>query len=952
MRIRVSLLALVLIPMVADTALAQAAPQRPIDVFRTARDYLQVGSLELAAQTFKDFADLKPTDQDYLDIESKYGVNVFQNLRNVPRWIPDAKKDDDFKKTVIEGIIESSIKANEKLTRDPIRLQRFAANLGESKEERDFAIVELNRAGAAAVPFIVDNLRINNTPEYRSGAFTAIERLSIDAIPGFVVAAENLPAELKVGIIYSLARRGDILRLLGKADTNFVPYLWYLSSSDNDDTLKKTASQILRTLSGDLSDRQSVDAELVKYAEPMYLRKGEFYGWDSVSNRVQLSTWDKAKNTLVLVNTTKALAEEQYGLKYLQWAIERKPTSRAVQEMFIAMAVDRAVERSSFGDLSASEPGLSQLLAAAPVGMLIDLLDQAIVEEKTTLVFGLVQTLGARSEKAAAVSTATKPATLVKALNYPDPRVQLAAATAILNIPSAQHGAHSRIVDILTRAANNSVMTNAGSVGTALVADPIGRRGEQVAALVRGLGYDVEQFGTGRDLLKRINSSSDFDLIMIDRHIVDPELSDVLSRLSSNVNSGHRPVLVVASSDEVAAPKVESLLLRLAVLLAVTETTEIIIPPPYENDRRKPKEENDDNRKLNIEERDGRFVQIANGRLARAQRIVEAANIGSSQIIQSRLNLRLPQLIYAVLISEYETTEEYAPTSYRNVKNYTTLLVRQKNLDQAIDEAPSAELLKLIAHLETVLTPAMRQRFEQIRVKLDLDELALPRAPAIDPITEAKLKRLTQSYRNVAVIPEPYTLGSTKGNVKYGLAYDIQATITDPAQRPRDPSEKSASVKLAIDWLNKLAQGARSGYDLKSAVPALRNSLDNDQVASLAISALSRIPSDEAQQDLIRYACKGSYTVPLRIEAVDAAIRHVQTYGKMTKPELDQMAAMAIVGEKSNELVSKITILSESLSGKPTDLSNRIKSYTIPVPPPAAVPAPKNAEPKAPEAKQ
>ncbi|MBX3399988.1 MAG: hypothetical protein KF873_14700 [Gemmataceae bacterium] len=943
MRIRVSLLALALLPLGWMPLTAQEAPKKPADVYRAARDYLQVGSLELAAGTLKDFVDLKPTEQDYLDLESKYGANVFQNLRNVPRWLPDAKKDEDFKKTVVEAIIDASLKANARLTRDPVRLQKFARNLGESKEERDFAIAELNRGGAAAVAPILENLRINNSPEYRAGALTAVERLSADTVPGFVVAAENLPDELKVGLIRSLARRTDVLALLGKADTNFAPYLWYLASSDQAGSLRDVAAETLRTLSGDRSDRQTVDGELVKYATPMFERKGLFAGFDTVKNRVALWTWDAAGANIKAVEVTKSQAEEAYGLKYLKWAIERRPDSRPAQDLFLALATERAVERIGFGDLAKDATGVAQLLAAAPAESLKDLLESAIAENRTALAYGITQALGNRSEKSAAVSTKGRTAPLVKALNYADPRVQLAAAAALLNMPPVEHGANARIVEVLSRAAGAEAGATSDTKGKALVVDPVAGRGDRVASLVRGLGFEAEVFGTGRDLFKRINRSADFDLILIDRHVVDPELSDVLAGLKANANAGRRPVLVVASPDSAAPPDAESLLLRLAVMLAVTETTDIVVPAPYENDKRKPKEENDDIRKRNIEDRDARLMLIADGRVARMKRIVDAANLGNSTALQTRLELRLPQLVLAGLIAEYDTTPEFAPTPYRNIRNYTNLIRKQSNLDQSVANLPTESLLKLMGQLERVLTPEMRGRFEKLISRIDVDELSLPRPPAIDPIVEAKLARMVKAFPSVAVIAEPFALGSAEGAVRFGLAHDIQATIADPAQRPRDPNEKKTSAKLAVEWLRRLANGERAGFDLTPAISTLRAALGNDELAPMAIEALGRLASADAQRDLARIGASASRPAAIRLSALETAIRHVQTHGKMTIPEVDLAVATSLASEANAEIKSKLANLSAALTGKPGDLVEKIKGYTVPTAAPAAAKAP---EPK------
>ncbi|QEL15994.1 hypothetical protein [Limnoglobus roseus] len=956
MRIRVTLLALGLLLGGVLPATAQEAAKTPADVFRNARDLLQVGSLELAADSLKDFLNLKPADQDYLDLETKYGAAVFQNLRNVPRWLPDPKKDEDFKKTVVEGIIAAAMKANEKLLRDPKRLLRLVQNLGETREERDFAIQELNRAGDAVVPVLVENLRINTSTDYRTGALTAVTRLKADVVPGLVVATENVVDELKVGLIRALAARPDILNLVGKADTNFAPYLWYLASAPPEESaaLRDAAVQTLRLLSGDRSDNQQADVELVRYAQPMLERRGSFAAHDKLRNRVKTWVWDDGLKTVKPVDLTLAQAEEQFGLKYLKWAIERRPGSELAQEMFLTLATERAVERTNFGDLAKSEPGVSQLLAAAPAPMLLSMLDAALAEKRPALAFGLTQALGDRAEKSAAIPTIregskdARPAPLVKALNYSDPRVQLAAAAALLKLPPVQHGAHARIIDVLKRAAGSEAGAADNTMGRALIVDPLSVRGDQVAGLMRSIGYQAEVIGSGRELFKRVNRTSDFDLILLDRHVAEPELKDVLAQLAANVNAGRRPVLVIASPDKPTPVTVETLLARLAALIAATETTDIVIPPPYEIDRRKTKSENDDLRRVNVEFRDRQLMRIYDGRLARMRRIVAAANLGTAPALHSRLGLRLPQLTLAALLAEYDPAPDFAPTPFRELRSYTLLLNKQPELAKAIEDAPTDTLIRLIEQLETALTPDLRLVNQKVYARLDVEELDLPRAPGIDPLLEARLKQAVQNYKNVSIIAEPYSAGSTAGSVKYGLAYEVQATIADPAQRPRDPGERKASTKMAVDWLRRLAVGEQTGYDLTPAVPALRTALGSDDLAEGAIEALSRIPVAEAQQDLLRFAATAARPLALRGKAADAAIRHIQAHGKMSTAEVNMAIATALQAEANAEMKSKLTVLSIALSGTPADLLNRIKMFTVPVAPPAKAAAPMPGDEKKP----
>ena len=97
-----------------------------------------------------------------------------------------------------------------------------------------------------------------------------------------------------------------------------------------------------------------------------------------------------------------------------------------------------------------------RLLADAPSAVLIDLLASGLAEKRTPLVLAMVQVLGDRADRAAATPPAgatNKPSLLVRALTYPDPQVQFAAATALLRSPvPVPAAAKVPIVDILRRA--------------------------------------------------------------------------------------------------------------------------------------------------------------------------------------------------------------------------------------------------------------------------------------------------------------------------------------------------------------------------------------------------------------------------------------------------------------------------------------------------------------------
>jgi CheY-like chemotaxis protein len=910
----------------AGPAAAQDLPaKKPLDVWREIRDLMNEGRYEVAAESIVGFLNLSPTDQDYLDIESKYGPTTFIRLRNIPRWYDDAKKEAEFKAGPLKRLIDASLAANAKLLRDPKRIERFVFNLGASREEYQFAVQELKRSGDFVVPIMVTTLRSDDTPELRQGILSAIRELGAEVVPGFLAATDGLSDELKIGIFQSIAARPDILALVDKVDTDITPSLWYFASSAaGQPALKQTAASLLRQLTGGSADLRLAAVELVGFATPLYQRKARFANFERVKNRVLVWQWDATAGTVRSLEMTPSQAEEWFGLKYLRWAVERQPGYAPAEELFLSFAIERGVERSNFGDLARGDPGVYRVAVAAPAATLTGLLETALAENRTALALGLIQVLGDRAERAAATPEvrgggATRPAPLVRALTYADPRVQFAAAVALLRTPpTVPAGANARVVEILMRAITGDAAENQGK-GRALLADPSTARSDQVAVLLRGLGYSTEQFGTGRELLRRIRTASDFDLVLLDRHIAGPELRDILAQLNSDANFGRRPVLVIASPDAPRPLGIEQLLLRLALLVAATETEDIPVPGPVVIDTRKNREEIADDRRRNAEDRDRAFARVFRARLARLQRLVDASGIVTTRQIRDRVDLRLPQLTYAGLIAEYAPPPETAPMLYRQYDKVATLVRAQSNLDPAVENLPNDALVKIIIQLESALTPALRRVFNQLQARVDPDALGIRIESNRDPAVEQALARVVKTAPGTVVIPEPHS--------RVGFDDDVRSAYSDPAQLPRDPAEKKAAAKAAVDWLRRMASGAVPGYDVRPAGPALRKALDNDELAEGAVEALAHVPTAEAQQDLLKVALGTTRPAALRLKAAEAVIWHIQQYGRLITEALIGLVPRTAADEKDPDVKTRLEAIRTLLVGTPSDLSDRIKNF-------------------------
>lgn len=908
-------------------------PKTATQVFGEARDLINAGSLEVAADLLRDFLALSPTQQDYLDLEAKYGPTTFLKLRTVPRWYDSAARDKEFKRDVLEKIVTASIAANEALLKNPNRIAKFVSNLSGPQEEYAFAVAELKRSGDAVVPQLIDTLRVDASPESRVGILRAITELGPEIVPGVLTAAIGISEEFKLPLLNALSKRPDFLALAANADTNVIPYLWYLSASPQGEpsALRDLAVIKLRELFATVYDRRQPVDEITRSARPLYDRQAKFLAGDPGRRRVRLWSWNSAEQKLTMTDVSQSQAEETIGLRYLNWALERNAEYQPAIDLALAFATDRAVERAKFGALETADPNCFRLLALAPTATLVRLLEGALAENRTALALGLIQALGAKSDPlvgSAEISPggAPRPPALVKALDYPDPRVQLAAALALLEIPNARSGANARIVEVLKRAI--TVDPGSGtSKGKALVADPNSVRGDQVGNLLQAIGYQVEVLGSGRELARRIDRTADFDLVLIDRHVVDPALVDLIPMIRGDANTARRPLFIVASADDRTRVGLETLLARLAALIAATETVEIEVPEIPANRRERPADENERNRKAAVELRDRRLKQIAEQRLGRLQRLVESANIRQSEELKRRLDLRLPQVTMAAVAAEFDLSPGGAPVFMRDFSQLTDLIRRQSDLDFSVEGVDTTAMVKLVRQLEAVLTPELTQKFNAIRTKLDDEALGLAMDKAVDPATEAALRRLTAAYPGVAVIREPFS--------RYGFEEDVATAMPDAAQRPRDPSEKAASAKAAVIALAKLAEGSIAGFDVRPATDALRAALASDDLAPSASAALARLASPEAQSDLVRVAANANRSPSIRVDAARAAIWNLQAFGKQISKDVIGMAASATANDA--RLQSELAVLNSLLSGKPGDLTEALKAFKPSFQSPAAV---------------
>jgi DNA-binding NarL/FixJ family response regulator len=522
--------------LVLSTARAQVnkpAPPKSEDPYRqfmkkpeTAQEFwaamrfeIEVGKFNLAAEDLKGFLARKPTDQDLLEIEKREGMSAFLRLLTIKDLREDAKP-------LLERVT-AVVKAH---YGDPQRIKQLIGNLRASPEEREYAITELRRSGAAAVPPMVEALASASDVGERGTIGDALVQLPRNAGPPLWAALDAADASFLIQLIDVIERRGE---------DRAVGWLWYASASPKiADVVRRRASHALSVLTGQRADQFPA-------AKLALTREAEMYYVHQVRLPEPVTVWQWKDKGLTSQTMTSSQAEEYYGLKFARQALELDPGYEPAQVIFVSLALEKAYGRAGLHQpLEKGAPAAGELLKTINPDLVNTALDRALAEHRLAVIAGAVRALGELGDARSLRPLSGRTPALVRALYYPDRRVQLAAADAILRIPGKEALAHgARIVDNLSRT------LAADATPRAIVADANSDRAFELAHVIQAIGFDPVVRSAGRDVLRRLREAADVDVVVVDAGIPDSPLPYLLAQLRGDVNFGLLPVIIVAPTD-------------------------------------------------------------------------------------------------------------------------------------------------------------------------------------------------------------------------------------------------------------------------------------------------------------------------------------------------------------------------------------------------------------------
>jgi hypothetical protein len=513
---------------------------RNIDEFWEALQFeLKAGEHELAARHLHGLLDKKPTGEDLNRLENESGgIRAFLRLRSVPKWSDDEKVDKQARKDAEELLYTLG-----RFHTDPARIDMFVRNLGgdadeHTPEERAFAVRELKKAGAVAVPPLIEALR-PTTGEERRRMVAVLTQLGPEAVAPMLGALDIPDNALRADLIHVMFER---------AEASVVPYLWYFTAASNSpEPLRAAATTALsRFLQTPVDKLPPAKAALTREAEQYYYHKKlkddaavAIWRWDG---KALVQGWPGSPTVPV------GKAEEYYGLKFARQALDLDSAYEPAQILFLSLALDKAASADAGGKAT----GVNQLLATVNPELLNAVLERALTDRRSTVAIAAIKGLADLAEARANRPRSQGQPALVRALHYPNRSVQLAAAEALIHIPGpSQPLAGARVVEVLRRIAAAEPAENAAP--KVVVGFFNQDMGNEVGKAVKAAGMEPVHARTGNDVLRRVSDAADIDAILIDANLPDPGPASLIAQLRADINVGELPLILAAPKERLDA---------------------------------------------------------------------------------------------------------------------------------------------------------------------------------------------------------------------------------------------------------------------------------------------------------------------------------------------------------------------------------------------------------------
>ncbi len=502
-------------------------PTTPEDTFEAASLMQRLGRPGLAKRYLTQFLDANPDEDLLLKIRDKQGPAVFLRMANDPALRPESK-------TLLDKVNE----AFRKRGADPNRINKLIADLSGSPRERAVALETLRSGGTAVVPHMLVSLA-NAGPNEKSVLIGALVQMGQPVVPPLLGALESPNPGVRGGAI-------EVLGYLGSV--NEVPYLWRPAFGPDEPpgTSQSAKNALTRMLKPEGQRNFQVSpfgaAAQIKRAALEHYRNEYHWPLKDDETAVTVWTWDEQNQTVAAVQMTPREASLYRGAQLARDALALSPEDQEAQALFLGFALANAQHQAGYNSPLPTGPNTAyQLALASGAETVSQTLSQAMQNGNAAASVAALQALGQVSTRTQLYGNNAERSPILAALNYPDPRVQFAAAVTVLELsPDRVFPGANRVVEILTKALGDS------GGPAVLVIDPNPTRATDVAGLLQQMGFRGQPITqlTGQSGFNAALERNDVELIAIQANVTEWTLTQTLANFRADARTASLPILI------------------------------------------------------------------------------------------------------------------------------------------------------------------------------------------------------------------------------------------------------------------------------------------------------------------------------------------------------------------------------------------------------------------------
>ncbi len=502
-------------------------PESPEEAIEAAVLMQRLARPGLAKRYITQFLNANPDEATLLKIRDKYGPAIFLKMATDRDLQPESK-------TLYDKITE----AFRKRAASPERIAKLIQDLSGGPRERAVAISSLRSAGPVVVPTMLQQAGAAKAGQ-RTAIILGLVQMGRQVIPPLLGALESPNNEIRAAAI-------EVLGYVGTKDV--VPYLWRSAFGPNErpdvsETARQALTRLLKpegrrtiqiTPFGAPARLKQAALEHFRYAYPWLLKEGQ--------ETVAIWTWDPQNQTVAQTEMTPKAASLYRGAELARDALALSPEDEEIQALFLGFALANSLERAGWNAPLPTGRGTAlQLALQSGAELVSDTLHLAIENGNVLAAVASLQALSQIASRTQLYGTSADRSPILAALNYPDPRVQFAAAVTVLQLdPDREFSGSGRVAEILTRALGDS------GGPAVLVIDPNPERANNVAGMFQQLKYRGQPITrlTGQQGFHAAVQRNDVELVAIQANVTGWDLSQTLANFRADARTASLPILI------------------------------------------------------------------------------------------------------------------------------------------------------------------------------------------------------------------------------------------------------------------------------------------------------------------------------------------------------------------------------------------------------------------------